>query len=100
MAQRRSEAFWYGHLESWRESGQTQAMYCTTQGLNNKTFGRWRGKARRAQAAAEPKLTLVPVSIPAATTHSPIQLHSPHGWRIELACPPLCELATLLRQLP
>jgi hypothetical protein len=100
MAQRRSAEFWNGHIESWRQSGQTQAQYCATHELNHKTFGRWHGKARRAQAAGESKLTLVPVSLPASATHHPIQLHSPNGWRIELAGLPASDLVTLLKQLP
>lgn len=100
MARRLGEAFWYGHIESWRGSGQTQVQYCATHGLNNKTFSRWHGRMRRGQGAGEAKLTLVPVGIAAALTHRPIQLYSPRGWRIELVGMAPGELATLLGQLP
>ncbi len=100
MSERRSEGFWYGHVEAWRESGQARVEYCTRHGLNLKSFGRWLNKARCAQAAADSRLRLVPVSPLPSAVRSPIQLHSPSGWRIELGCNTLDELAHLLRQLP
>ena len=45
-------------------------------------------------------LTLVPVSVGAAVTDSVVRLHSPGGWRIELASSSVATLAEWLRQLP
>ena len=34
-------AHWLRHVETWRESGLSQADYCRQQGLNHKTFSVW-----------------------------------------------------------
>ena len=39
MSVRRSEGFWYGHVEAWRESGQARVEYCTRNTLDE--FGLW-----------------------------------------------------------
>ena len=39
-------AHWLRHVETWRESGLSQADYCRQQGLNHKTFSVW---TRRVQ---------------------------------------------------
>ena len=63
------------------------------------SFRRWWTKLQRMGATA-PSLTLVPISVGAPATAPAIRLHSPGGWRIELATAnPAC-LADLVRQLP
>lgn len=36
--------YWQGHIESWRQSGLSQAEYCRRQSLSIKTFGYWKRK--------------------------------------------------------
>ena len=97
MAARQGSDYWQAQVEGWRQSGLSQIAYCTQHGLNVKSFRRWRTKLQRAAAAS---LTLVPVSVGAPTTAPAIRLHSPGGWRIELAADNPVWLADLLRQLP
>ena len=98
MAARQGADYWQAQGESWRQSGLSQIAYCTHQGLNIKSFRRWRTKLHRAATAAS--LTLVPISVGAPATAPAIRLHSPGGWRIELATGNSAWLADLLRQLP
>jgi hypothetical protein len=100
MAKRQTAEFWGRHLEGWRQSGLTQVAYCATHGLQLKSFGRWRSKARTSAQTPSSLLTLVPVSLAAPVADSAIQLHSPGGWRIELPTGSASWLADFLRQLP
>jgi len=85
--------------EDWRASGQSQIAYCKQHDLNIKSFRRWRTKLQPAAATA-PSLTLVPISVGAPAATPAIRLHSPGGWRIELATANPAWLADLVRQLP
>ena len=98
MATRQGSDYWQTQVEGWRQSGLSQIAYCTHHGLNIKSFRRWRTKLQRATTAAS--LTLVPISVGAPTTAPAIRLHSPGGWRIELATGNPAWLADLLRHLP
>ncbi len=104
MAIRQGVAYWRKQVEDWRQSGLSQIAYCGQQGLNIKSFRRWRIKLDRAEALAPATaLTLVPIRVgaPASVPVTPtIQLHSPGGWRIELASTNSTWLSDLLRQLP
>ena len=99
MAARQGSGYWQTQVEGWRQSGLSQITYCTHHGLNIKSFRRWRTKLQRAVATA-PSLTLVPISVGAPVGAPAIRLHSPGGWRIELAAANPAWLADLVRQLP
>jgi predicted alpha/beta hydrolase family esterase len=99
MAARQGVEHWGGHVEDWRASGQSQIAYCKQHDLNIKSFRRWRTKLQPAAATA-PSLTLVPISVGAPAATPAIRLHSPGGWRIELATANPAWLADLVRQLP
>ena len=99
MAARQGVEHWGDHVKDWRTSGLSQIAYCKQHDLNIKSFRRWRTKLQRAAATA-PSLTLVPISVGAPATAPAIRLHSPGGWRIELATGNPAWLANLLRQLP
>ncbi|HYM85649.1 MAG TPA: hypothetical protein VET30_02825 [Pseudoxanthomonas sp.] len=100
MAKRREPEFWRRHLEAWHQSDLTQDAYCASHGLSTKTFYRWRRKEKESVAAAKSSLTLVPVSLGTPTPGSVVRLHSPGGWKIELADGSIPWLPDLLRQLP
>jgi hypothetical protein len=99
-------AQWRRHVETWRESGLSQADYCHQHGLNRKTFSLW---TRRVQCEPsmdrDTSLELISVqvssSVPIATAEaSTLLLRLPHGAQLELstAVPPRW-LAELLRCL-
>ena len=98
MAARQGSDYWQTQVEVWRQSGLSQIAYCEHHGLNIKSFRRWRTKLQRPATAAS--LTLVPISVGAPVNAPAIRLHSPGGWRIELATGNPAWLADLLRQLP
>jgi hypothetical protein len=99
MVARQGSAYWQTQVEGWRQSGLSQIAYCEQHGLNIKSFRRWRTKLQRAATTAT-SLTLVPINVSAPATTPAIRLHSPGGWRIELATGNPAWLADLLRQLP
>ena len=99
MVARQGAEYWREQVEGWRQSGLSQITYCEHHGLNIKSFRRWRTKLQRAATTAA-SLTLVPISVGTPATASAIRLHSPGGWRIELATGNPAWLANLLRQLP
>lgn len=57
--------WWRNHLQAQSESGQTQAAYCRTHGLDPRYFTRWKGKLRpnRGTAVRGSAARLVPVVI-------------------------------------
>ena len=97
MAARQGTEYWREQVEGWRQSGLSQIAYCAQHGLSIKSFRRWRTKLQRA---TPPSLTLVPISVGAPATAPAIRLHSPGGWRIELATANPAWLADLVRHLP
>lgn len=96
------EAYWRGHVDDWRASGETQRAYCERLGLKAPLLSYWQlrlpaRKATEAVSAAVP-LTLVRavVSPETAPPASRMSLHSPGGWRAEFsALPPAAWLAEL-----
>lgn len=73
-----ARARWQQHVTAQQSSGQSQAAYCRTFGLNPKYFSLWKRKLRmRAEPPAEAAssddsaaMTFVPVTLEAATTES------------------------------
>jgi hypothetical protein len=108
--------WWRNHLQAQRESGQTQAAYCRTHGLDPRYFTRWKGKLRppRGAVVRGSPARLVPVVIrseraasrsvacelSSTSTAVPIRLTLNLGngmsMSLELAA---CELPTLVREL-
>ncbi len=99
MAARQGKDYWQAQIEGWRQSGQSQIAYCALHGLSIKSFRRWRTKLQRGAATAA-ALTLVPISVGVPATAPAIRLHSPGGWRIDLATANPAWLIDLVRQLP
>ena len=100
MARRQGAGFWQRHLDAWHRSDLTQRDYCATHGLSEKSFYRWRAKAKAASSATDSSLTLVPVSVGSAAVGGAVRLYSPGGWQIELPAGDAAWLADLVRQLP
>ena len=96
---------WHQHVETWRESGLSQAAYCRQRSLNPKTFSTWTRRVRRELfVAKDAPLHVIPVqvapSVSTATAQASVVLRFAHGAQLELstAAPP-CWLAELLRCL-
>jgi transposase-like protein len=49
-------AKWLEHLQTWQQSGATQAAYCQKNGLHQKTFSNWKRQLRE-HLPGLPKLT-------------------------------------------
>jgi len=45
--------FWLKHLQRWRQSGLSQALYCRQQHLSAPAFGWWKGRLSAACRPAE-----------------------------------------------
>ena len=99
MAKRHGAQFWRAHIEAWDRSELTQREYCAQHGLAERGFYRWRRKHKEAMAA-NPSLTLVPVSVGGPAASAVVRLHSPGGWRIELPSGNVSWLVEFLKHLP
>lgn len=98
------EAYWQGHIEAWRASGETQRAYCDRQGLKRHSLSYWHCRqVRREAVSAGGGLTLVPALIrPEVLAPMPgLSLHSPGGWRLEFSTlPPARWLTELWGERP
>ena len=41
------KAYWQGHIQSWKQSGLSQAIFCKDQSLALSTFAYWRRKIKQ-----------------------------------------------------
>jgi hypothetical protein len=90
-------AHWKNHIETWQNSGLSQAAYCRQQGINAQSFSSQLHAFRSQHATESP--TLIPVQIQEPLS-VPMVLQLAHGHRLEL--PPSISaqwLAELLRCL-
>ena len=80
MSKRRGREYWQRHLAAWSESGLTQQAYCTTHGLNMKSFYRWRHHQRQQSTTAKSlNLVLVRIgSLPIQEDRKSTRLNSSH----------------------
>ncbi|HNX76719.1 MAG TPA: hypothetical protein PKM56_13605 [Candidatus Rifleibacterium sp.] len=65
---------WQLHLQTWRESGQTQVEYCRANNLGVKAFGYWLRKDRKTNSPAP--LQLIPVTFNAQPQAHPVEKSS------------------------
>jgi len=86
-------AFWRGHVEQWRTSGQSQAAYCREHGLSDHRLRYWK-RCILPEAVAEEfsgsegflPVQLVSNSTAPATVDSGITVRLPTGLGVELRC--------------
>ena len=78
-----SKIDWEKHIEGWRSSGLSQALYCRQQGLNPNTFStRLRAHRGLPQAAGQ---SLIPVRVERAVSSSEgLVLRTSLGHRLEV----------------
>lgn len=108
---------WRAHLEAHRASGQTQAAYCQTHGLDPRHFSVWKGKlkglerngrkARAIRGATRPALRLVPLVIKknidsaAAADTDPMTIHLrlSNGLSVSMSISSIGRLPSVLEHL-
>jgi len=78
--QRRS--FWESHVEQWRKSDRSQAVYCRSRNLKAHQFYHW----RRWILAPQNEVSFLPVALSGGKAHShpTIRIHTPNGFAIEI----------------
>ena len=81
---------WCRHVEAWRESGLSQAVYCRQQGLNHKTFSVWTWRVQvDLTLDKNAPLGLLPVQVEhspsLASTQASMLLRLAHGAHLELS---------------
>ena len=89
---------WKQHLETWKQSGQSQVDYCREQGLKSHQMTYW--KNRFIKSMQPPKL--IPVKLPglARDRFAAVVVTLPDGVRLEVPCEQAVELLpTLLSAL-
>jgi hypothetical protein len=63
---------WANHIESWKESGKSQAQYCRENELSPKLFYYWKRKQKR-----EAGVRLVPVGMHPIQVHQAVSIANP-----------------------
>lgn len=79
-------AFWRGHLEGWRRSGQSQRRYCLQNGVCYSNFRRWRDRllASTTHAAAVEIVPLAEVTRDIVTPPPQIHVSYPQALVVEV----------------
>ena len=86
----RKTAFWRKHVDTWRESGLSQAEYSRQAGVSVKGLGYWKRRFERERKAQEmpPTPAIVAVQLPQlqepASGIKPLFVHLQNGLRIEI----------------
>jgi hypothetical protein len=74
--------FWEDHIQTWRQSGLTQAGYCRQNNLKNHQWWYWR---KRISHPSNTDVTFVPLRFsPSKISRSVISVVTPNGYRIEI----------------
>ena len=74
--------FWEGHIQSWQQSGLTQAEYCRQNDLKNHRWWYWR---KRISHPPDTGVTFVPLRFSSSkTSQAGICVVTPNGYRIEI----------------
>ena len=75
---------WFDRIEDWKQSGQTQKVFCEQQQLRLGSFQRWRGIFLRGERPeASSAVSFLPVNIAAASASNLALLINDH-LRIEI----------------
>ena len=91
---RLTQAQWKAHIESWQQTGGTQADYCRKHGLTDKVFSLWKRRFQRENVIdasdptrSKPKATdFVPIKVVSRSTdQDQILLRLPNGIELQLA---------------
>jgi len=65
--------FWMRHINAWKHSGQTRAVYCEHHGLSLQRFAYWR-KRLKEKTCFSPTLVRIPHEIMRQAATSPIRV--------------------------
>ena len=88
-------AYWRGHVEGWRASGDSQKAYCARNGLKAGSLSYWHRRLAKESGTAVTAVpvTLVPATVAPVAPHSgpSLSLGMPGGWRLEFAALPTAD---------
>ena len=74
--------FWEGHIQSWQQSGLSQAEYCRQNDLKNHRWWYWR---KRISHSSDTDVTFVPLRFSSSKiSRTDISVVTPNGYRIEI----------------
>ncbi len=79
----------YTHIETWKQSGTTQKVYCAEQHINTAVFQYWLRKYRKQHTTVDGFFPIQPM----ATSGEAIRIHYPSG--VEVHLPPSTGLQIL-----
>ena len=72
-------AFWNERIQTWKQSGLSQSLFCRQEKLVPHQFTYWLGKSQaNSEKKESPSCGFIPVSV-AASTPSQLQLTLPNG---------------------
>lgn len=83
----KKENYWQEQVDSWRESGLSQAEFSKQAGISERSLGYWKRKFERVQSSERESHTVVAVPIPRDTPErspQPITIHAWHDLRLEI----------------
>lgn len=83
----KKENYWQELVDSWRESGLSQAEFSRQVGISERSLGYWKRRFERDQNSEKESHTVVAVPIPRDIPErgtQPIILHAWHDLRLEI----------------
>ena len=86
----------YSHVESWKQSGLTQGVYCEDQGLKLPTFSYWIQKYHK-QLPQEDTSNFITINKEHNTDSKQYEIVYPNGVTLRINTSSLAELSTLLK---
>lgn len=86
----------FQHVESWKQSGLTQIVYCQEQGLKPPTFSYWIHKYHK-QLPQEDTSNFITIEKSASIASGNYEIVYPNGVTLRINTSNLAELSTLLK---
>lgn len=76
--------FWHRHINGWKHSGQSRAVYCEHHALSLQKFAYWRKRLKK-KASLNPALVQIPHGIVRQATCPPVRVVVDERYVIEVA---------------
>lgn len=84
------------HVESWRQSGLTQRVYCNQVGIRSGTFSYWVQIGKRQELDSGHGRSFVELKKPVSTVGGRYEITYPNGVSLALETADLRELSALI----
>ncbi len=81
-------SLWQRHMEDWKTSGLTQAVYCQQHDISLASFGYWRTRLKRTTRSEDNpgiETRFLPVQLRSPEPESALTLRASHGLSIDLS---------------